>query len=59
MERTKGHVLLGDLDAAFLDLEQAERERSVWIPIETAYPYLAPLKADPRYDQLLERMGVR
>jgi len=58
VDRAKWHVLLGDLDAASLDLEQAERERSVWLPIATTYPYMAPLRADPRYAALRERMGL-
>jgi serine/threonine-protein kinase len=58
VDRAKWHVLLGDLDAAFLDLEQAERERSVWLPIGTTYPYMAPLRADPRYAATRERMGL-
>jgi len=57
VDRAKWHALLGDLDAAFLDLEQAERERSVWLPIGTTYPYMTPLRADPRYAALRERMG--
>ncbi len=57
--RAKWHVLLGDLDAAFADLEEAFRRRNGWLPWETKYPYLAGLRADPRYEALMTRMGVR
>jgi len=59
MDRARWNTLLGDLDAAFLDLEQAARERNIWLPLETKYPYLATLRADPRYDELMKRMGLR
>jgi hypothetical protein len=29
------------------------------LPWETKYPYLAGLRADPRYEALMTRMGVR
>jgi hypothetical protein len=50
---------MGDLDAAFLDLEQAVEQRTVWLPFEINFPYLAPLRADTRYAALMERMGLR
>jgi hypothetical protein len=58
MDRARWHVLLGDLDAAFRDLDQAAEDRNVWLPFATRYPYLASLRADPRYAALLERMGL-
>jgi tetratricopeptide (TPR) repeat protein len=59
MDRAKWHVLLGDLDAAFADLDQAARERNPWLPFETQLPIMAPLRADPRYETLMKRMGLR
>ena len=31
-DRARWHVLLGDLDAGFRDLDQAVEERTVWLP---------------------------
>ena len=59
VDRAHWHVLLGDLDAAFADLDRAAQERTVWLPFVTNYPYLAPLRADPRYAMLMERMGLQ
>ncbi|MEJ2206043.1 MAG: tetratricopeptide repeat protein [Gemmatimonadota bacterium] len=57
-ERARWHVLLGDLDAAFDDLDQALDERTVWLPFVTVQPDLAPLRADPRYRSLRSRIGL-
>jgi TolB-like protein/tRNA A-37 threonylcarbamoyl transferase component Bud32/Tfp pilus assembly protein PilF len=57
-ERAKWHAQLGDLDAAFADLDQAVEERTVWLPVEIRYPNWSPLRADPRWAALLKRMGL-
>lgn len=57
-ERARWHVLLGDMDAAFDDLEQALEERTVWLPFVTVQPDLAPLREDPRYRLLRSRLGL-
>jgi TolB-like protein len=58
VDRARWHVLLGDLDAAFVDLEQALEERTVWLPFVVAFPDMAPLRADARYQRLLERLRL-
>jgi TolB-like protein/tetratricopeptide (TPR) repeat protein/tRNA A-37 threonylcarbamoyl transferase component Bud32 len=58
-ERARWNAQLGDLDAAFRDLERAFAERSVWIPFVSVFPDLEPVRGDPRYGVLLERMGLR
>ncbi len=58
MERARWHGLLGDVDAAFADLEQAFDERNVWAMFVTTVPELAPLRGDPRYAALLARMNL-
>ena len=57
-DRLHWHVLLGDLDAAFADLDQALRERTVWLPFAAELPYMAPLRADPRFAELRRHMGL-
>jgi hypothetical protein len=56
-ERVKARVLLGDLDGAFADLQQAERERSVWLAWLTRYAFMAPLRNDPRYESFFAADG--
>lgn len=49
---------LGDKDAAFAELERAFRARSsvlIWIK---AMPIYDPLRDDPRFDELLRKMGL-
>ncbi len=58
VDRAMWHALLGDLDAAFADLDQALQQRNVWLGLATAYPLMAPLRADPRYAALRARMGL-
>ncbi len=58
-ERARWNAQLGDLDAAFVDLERAFDERSVWIPFVSVFPDLEPVRRDARYGALLERMGLR
>jgi serine/threonine-protein kinase len=58
VDRARVHILLGDLDAAFRELDQAVEERNVWLPFSIIYPEMAPLRDDPRYGVLLGRMGL-
>jgi len=58
VERARWHALLGDVDEAFVDLEQAFAERNVWSMFVTIITELAPLRSDPRYAALLERMNL-
>ncbi|MGD8319442.1 MAG: protein kinase [Gemmatimonadota bacterium] len=51
-------ALRGDLDAAFADLDQAVKERDVWLPVSFRNPPQASLRGDSRWAALLERMGL-
>ncbi len=48
---------LGDADAAFELLARAEDERQPYLPF-TGLPGFDPLRADPRFGALLERLGL-
>lgn len=48
----------GDHDRAFAWLERALRDRSYLLRILTVEPGFAPLRTDPRYADLVRRMGL-
>jgi len=58
-DRAAWHGQLGDLDAAFADLDQAMKERTVWLPLVIRDRPMAPLRGDPRFADVLGRMGLR
>jgi tetratricopeptide (TPR) repeat protein len=58
VDRARWHTSLGDLDAAFLDLDQAMEERAVWLPFVVNRPDLKPLHDDPRWRSMLVRMNL-
>jgi TolB-like protein/Tfp pilus assembly protein PilF len=48
---------LGERDRAFQYLEDAYRRHDAWLPwLRT--PFFDPLRGDPRYDELIERIGL-
>jgi TolB-like protein/Flp pilus assembly protein TadD len=49
---------LGDLDAAFEQLERGYRERDTWITRLGVWPMFDPLRLDPRFSALTERIGL-
>jgi tetratricopeptide (TPR) repeat protein len=52
-------VALGESDQAFDSLERAYADRSLWLTIWVKQdPRLDPLRADPRFDDLLRRLGL-
>jgi serine/threonine-protein kinase len=52
------HLGLGDVDDAFQWMDRAIDARDpMMIPIKS-YPFLDPLRPDPRYDALLRRMNL-
>lgn len=51
-------VALGDKDGAFAALDQADRDRSANLMRVWAEPWFAPLRGDPRYRVLLDRIGA-
>lgn len=50
-------MTLGRMDQAFSHLEQAYRERDPLLIGFRTWPLLDPLRADPRFDRLLARIG--
>jgi tetratricopeptide (TPR) repeat protein len=51
------HVGLGEKDLAFEWLERAYQERSTVLAYLRIDPRLAPLRSDPRYGELVRRLG--
>ena len=51
------HLALGHRSEAFIWLERGYRERDPLMVIMKAYPLLDPLRSDPRFDDLLRRIG--
>ena len=52
------HVSLGEHDAAFEALERAYQDRRGWLAYLRVEPALDPLRSDPRFTSLLERMRL-
>jgi serine/threonine protein kinase/Tfp pilus assembly protein PilF len=51
------HAGLGDLDEAFRWLDKAYREGVEWMIFTNVDPRLDPLRSDPRYTDLITRLG--
>jgi Flp pilus assembly protein TadD len=52
------HVALGETDQAFTFLDKAYEDRSffmTWLKVE---PMMDPLRADPRFNKLLKKVGL-
>jgi tetratricopeptide (TPR) repeat protein len=54
-----GHAALGNMDSAFESLERAYQARSAGLIYLHLDPGYDPLRADPRYADILARIGVR
>lgn len=52
------HIVLGNHDAAFDMLERAYEIHSPWLPIINIDPQADPLREDPRFDDLVRRIGL-
>ena len=52
------HAALGDKDKAFALLDKAVAERSTFLVYSKWEPRLDPLRADPRFQELLRRIGL-
>jgi serine/threonine-protein kinase len=48
----------GDLDKAFECLETAYEQKNMWLTRITVHPVWEPLRGDPRYENLVKRMGL-
>ena len=54
-----GHAAVGDLDRAFDALERAYQARSAGLIYLHLDPGYEPLRSDPRYTELINRIGLR
>ncbi len=52
------HAALGEADQAFYWLDRAIEERSLNLIFLKVEPFLDPIRDDPRYHQLLQRLGL-
>jgi TolB-like protein/tetratricopeptide (TPR) repeat protein len=52
------HFGLGEIDDAFAWLERAIDRNDGWIPALKSYPFLDPLRADPRFPALLRKLNL-
>ena len=52
------YIGLGDKEQAFVWLEKAYEERSNYLAYFKVFPFLDPLRSDPRYADLLRRVGL-
>jgi serine/threonine protein kinase/tetratricopeptide (TPR) repeat protein len=55
---TRLYAALGNIAAAFEGLEQAYRDRRGWLAYLKVEPALDPLRPDPRFHRLMERMRL-
>lgn len=53
-----GWAALGETDRAFAGLERAFQVRSAGLIYLHVDPGYEPLRTDPRFDQLVERIGL-
>jgi hypothetical protein len=54
-----GYAAVGDVDRAFACLERAFQVRSAGLIYLHVEPGFKPLRGDPRFRQLVERIGLR
>jgi TolB-like protein/DNA-binding winged helix-turn-helix (wHTH) protein/thioredoxin-like negative regulator of GroEL len=52
------YAALGDKDEAFACLSKAYEAHDFFLVFLKVHPYMDPLRADPRYTELLHRMGL-
>ena len=58
LERASVYAGLGDLDRSFEWLEKAYDERSSNLPLVRVWPIGKDIEDDPRYSDLMRRMGL-
>jgi tetratricopeptide (TPR) repeat protein len=52
------YTMLDEKEKAFAWLEKAYQERDPWLPMDIAGPSFDPLRSDPRFQDLLRRVGL-
>ena len=52
------YIGLRDKEQAFVWLEKAYQERSNYVAFLKVFPILDPLRSDPRFNDLIRRVGV-
>jgi len=52
------YVALGEKDKAFAELEKSFEDKDYFLPRIKLDPFMDPLRADPRFNDLLKRMGL-
>jgi hypothetical protein len=52
------YAMLGDKDKAFAQLDKALAQKSVFLTYIKVMPDYDSLRSDPRYAELLKRMGL-
>ncbi|HZE72931.1 MAG TPA: protein kinase [Pyrinomonadaceae bacterium] len=52
------YVGLGDKDKALVELEKSFNERGYYVPLLRVDPLMDPLRDDPRFADLIERIGL-
>jgi len=52
------YAYLGDVDEAFAWLDEAYEYRDQWLPFLNVNPEFDVLRADPRFDELVARVGI-
>lgn len=52
------YAALGDKDKAFAELEKSFRDKDCYLPRARVDPFMDPLRDDPRFKDLLKRMGL-
>ncbi len=49
----------GDFDEVFEILDKVYEEKDMWLTRITVHPWWEPIRSDPRYDRLVDGMGLR
>jgi hypothetical protein len=52
------HGALGEMDEAFRLLEAGRQGRAAWMPWVKVVPWFDFLRVDPRFDDLVRRIGI-
>jgi tetratricopeptide (TPR) repeat protein len=52
------YAALGDKEKAFAELEQSFEDKDYFLPRIKADPFMDPLRSDPRFKEMLKRMGL-